>query len=68
MPVEITGREGAAMLRFALIFFIIAIIAALLGFTTIAGAAIEIAVFIFYIFIILFVISLIVGLISGRRV
>jgi uncharacterized membrane protein YtjA (UPF0391 family) len=56
------------MLRWALIFFIIAIIAGLLGFTTIAGAAIEIATIIFYIFIVLFVISLIVGLVSGRRV
>ncbi len=56
------------MLRWALIFFIIAIVAGLLGFTTIAGVAIEIAVFIFYIFVILFVIALIVGLLAGRRV
>ncbi len=56
------------MLRWALIFFIIAIISGLLGFTTIAGVAIEIATIIFYIFLILFVIALVFGLLTGRRV
>jgi uncharacterized membrane protein YtjA (UPF0391 family) len=56
------------MLRWALIFFIVALIAGLLGFTSIAGAAIEIATIIFYIFLILFVISLVIGLVSGRKV
>jgi len=47
------------MLRWALGFFIIALIAAVLGFGGIALAAAGIAKIIFYIFLVLFVISLI---------
>ncbi|NPV08204.1 MAG: DUF1328 domain-containing protein [Anaerolineae bacterium] len=50
------------MLRWALIFLVIALILALLGFTTIAGAAIEIAKILFYLFLAIFVITLILGL------
>jgi len=49
------------MLNWALIFFIIAIIAALFGFTNIAGAAIGIAKILFFVFLALFVIFLIMG-------
>ena len=41
------------MLHWAATFFIIAIIAAVLGFTSIAGSAIEIAKILFVIFLIL---------------
>jgi uncharacterized membrane protein YtjA (UPF0391 family) len=51
------------MLRWAVIFFIIAIIAALFGFTEIAGAAAGIAVFLFWAFVILTVIFLILALV-----
>jgi uncharacterized membrane protein YtjA (UPF0391 family) len=47
------------MIRWALGFFVIALIAAVLGFGGIAVAAAGIAKIIFYIFIALFVISLI---------
>jgi uncharacterized membrane protein YtjA (UPF0391 family) len=47
------------MIRWALGFFVIALIAALLGFGGIAVAAAGIAKIIFYIFLVLFVISLI---------
>ena len=47
------------MLRWALGFFIIAVIAAVLGFAGIAVAAAGIAKIIFYFFLALFVISLI---------
>jgi uncharacterized membrane protein YtjA (UPF0391 family) len=53
------------MLRWILIFFVFAIIAGALGFTGIAGASIGIAQTLFYIFIILFVLSLIVHLVRG---
>src|SRR2546428_2024983 len=53
------------MLRYALIFFIVAIIAAVLGFGGIAGAAAEIAKILFFIFIPIFLISLLFGLIRG---
>ncbi|MEC9291718.1 MAG: DUF1328 domain-containing protein [Pseudomonadota bacterium] len=55
------------MLRLALIFFVVALIAALFGFGGIAAAATDIAMFVFYIFVVLFVISLIFALIDGRR-
>jgi uncharacterized membrane protein YtjA (UPF0391 family) len=50
------------MLRWSLMFFIFGLIAALLGFTAIAGTAIEIAKFLFFVFAILFVVTLLVGL------
>jgi len=56
------------MLYWAAVFFVIAIVAALLGFTTIAGVAIEFAKILFLVFIVLFVIALIAGLIRGRPV
>ena len=54
------------MLYWAVVFFIIAVIAALFGFTTIAGAALGLAKIVFFIFVVLFVIALIMGLMSGR--
>jgi uncharacterized membrane protein YtjA (UPF0391 family) len=47
------------MLRWAISFFIIALIAAVLGFGGIAVAAAGIAKIIFYIFVALFILSLI---------
>jgi len=49
------------MLAWAIIFLVIAIIAALFGFTNVAGTSIEIARILFFVFIVLFVISLIFG-------
>ncbi|TMH28329.1 MAG: DUF1328 domain-containing protein [Betaproteobacteria bacterium] len=51
------------MLYYALVFFIIAIVAALFGFGGIAAGAVEIAKIIFFIFLVLFVVSLVVGLV-----
>jgi len=50
------------LLRFAVIFLVIAIIAAVFGFGGIAAGATEIAKILFYIFVVLFVASLIFGL------
>lgn len=52
-------REDIRMLRYAIIFLVIAVVAALLGFGGIAGASAGIAKIIFYIFLILFAIGLI---------
>ena len=49
------------MLRWSLIFFIVALIAALFGFTGIAEGAADIAKILFYIFLVLFFITLILG-------
>lgn len=54
------------MLRWALIFFVVAIIAAIFGFTGIAAAAVDIARILFFIFIVLFLVAIIAGLFGGR--
>lgn len=54
------------MLRFALVFLVVALIAALLGFTGIAGESMYIAKILFFIFLILFVVSLIYSLVTGK--
>jgi uncharacterized membrane protein YtjA (UPF0391 family) len=54
------------MLRWALIFLVVALIAAALGFGGIYAAASSIAQILFYIFLVLFVVSLIVHLARGR--
>jgi uncharacterized membrane protein YtjA (UPF0391 family) len=46
------------MLRWALGFFIVALVAALLGFTGIAVAATGVAKLLFYLFLILFLVTL----------
>ncbi|MEW6389205.1 MAG: DUF1328 domain-containing protein [Pseudomonadota bacterium] len=55
------------MLNWALTFLVIALIAALLGFTSIAGAAMGIAKILFYVFLVLFLVSLVSHLFRGRR-
>jgi uncharacterized membrane protein YtjA (UPF0391 family) len=50
------------MLHYAVVFLVIALIAALFGFGGIAAGAVEIAKVLFFIFLVLFVVSLIVGL------
>ena len=52
------------MLSWSVTFLIIAIIAAILGFGAIAGTAVEIAKVLFFVFLVLFLVSLFVG---GRR-
>ena len=56
------------MLGWALTFLVIALIAALLGFGGIAGTAIGIAKIIFFVAIILFLISAVAGAMRGRSV
>ena len=51
------------MLYYAAVFLVIALIAALFGFGGIAVGAIEIAKVLFFMFLVLFVVSLVVGLI-----
>ena len=51
------------MLRYALGFFIVALIAAVFGFTGIALAASGIAKLLFFVFVVLFVLSLLAGIV-----
>jgi uncharacterized membrane protein YtjA (UPF0391 family) len=62
---EFLSEEGK-MLNWALGFFIIALVAAIFGFGGIAAAAAGIAKICFFIFLILFVVALVGGLV--RRV
>ena len=54
------------MLQYALVFFLIAIVAAVFGFGGIAVGAAEIAKILFVIFLVLFLGSLIIGLLNRR--
>ena len=53
------------MLHYAIVFLVIALIAALFGFGGIAAGAVEIAKILFFVFVIMAVIAFVVGL--GRR-
>lgn len=56
------------MLGWALVFFIIAIIAAIFGFGNIAAGASNIAIILFWIFVVLFLVSLVTGLVRRPSV
>jgi uncharacterized membrane protein YtjA (UPF0391 family) len=56
------------MLQMALTFLVIGLVAALLGFTTIAGASFAIAKFIAGLFLVLFLIFLVLALAAGRKI
>lgn len=49
------------MLSWAITFLVIALIAAVLGFGVLAGTAMEIAKILFFVFIVLFIISFFMG-------
>jgi uncharacterized membrane protein YtjA (UPF0391 family) len=54
------------MIGWAVTFLIVALIAAVLGFGGIAGVAIEAAKLVFFVAIILFLISAVVAMLRGR--
>ena len=56
------------MLKWALIFAVIALIAGGLGFGVIAGAAAGIAKLLFFLFLIGFVVFLVLGFMAGRKI
>jgi uncharacterized membrane protein YtjA (UPF0391 family) len=58
--------EGLDMLGWVVTFLIVALIAGILGFGGIAGASIEIAKVIFFIAVVLFLVSALIG-VSRRR-
>ena len=55
------------MLYWAVVFFILALVAGLLGFGGLAATAGGIAQILFFIFLVLFVVSLLYGRLTGRR-
>jgi len=56
-----------ALLKWALVFLVVAIIAAVFGFGDIAAGATSIAQILFWIFVVVFVVLLIAGLIGGAK-
>ena len=55
------------MLGYAITFFLMAIVAAVFGFGGLAGTLSSIAQFLTVMFVVLFVASLIYGMVTGRR-
>jgi uncharacterized membrane protein YtjA (UPF0391 family) len=55
------------MLRWSVIFLVIAIIAAALGYGGIAADAAEIAKVLFFIFLGVFIVTLVLGLVAGQK-
>jgi uncharacterized membrane protein YtjA (UPF0391 family) len=55
------------MLQWALTFLVLGLVAALFGFTGIAGTSIEIAKILFFVFLVVFVVMLLMSLTRGRR-
>ena len=54
------------MIGWAITFLIVALVAAIFGFGGISGAAVDIAKLIFFVAIVLFAISAVIGLLRGR--
>ena len=54
------------MLGWAVTFLVVALVAALLGFGGVAGTAMEAAKLVFFVAIVLFAVSAVIGLMRGR--
>jgi uncharacterized membrane protein YtjA (UPF0391 family) len=55
-----------SLLKWALIMFIVSLVAAIFGFTGLAAASADVARVLFYIFVVIFVILLVLGLLGAR--
>jgi uncharacterized membrane protein YtjA (UPF0391 family) len=56
------AEQAMTILKWALIFFLVSIVAGLLGFTGISAASADVARFLFYVFVVIFLVLLILGL------
>jgi uncharacterized membrane protein YtjA (UPF0391 family) len=63
-PIRRQTLEERAMtiLKWALIFFLVSVVAGVLGFTGISAALADVARFLFYVFVVIFLVLLILGL------
>jgi uncharacterized membrane protein YtjA (UPF0391 family) len=68
LAAKYTNPRRHSMLRWALIFFVIALVAALFGFGGIAGLAADVAQILFFGFLLLAAVVLVLGLAGGRGV
>jgi uncharacterized membrane protein YtjA (UPF0391 family) len=54
------------MLYYSLVFFVLSIVAAVLGFGGIAGAMVDVAILLFYLFLVVFLVTFVMGVLRGR--
>jgi uncharacterized membrane protein YtjA (UPF0391 family) len=54
------------LLKWALIFFLVSLVAALFGFTSISVASADVARILFYVFLVIFLILLVLGMRAPR--
>jgi uncharacterized membrane protein YtjA (UPF0391 family) len=66
-PQNNSPQRSITMLYWALVFLIVALVAAVFGFTGVYAAAAGIAQILFFIFLVLFLVSLVAGGWRGRR-
>jgi uncharacterized membrane protein YtjA (UPF0391 family) len=65
--VAVVCREGwrsyaMTLLKWALIFFLVSVVAGVFGFTGISAASADVARFLFYVFVVIFLVLLVLGL------
>lgn len=60
------NKKGTVMFGWALVFLVVALVAALLGFGGIAGSAAGIAQILFWVGLVLFIGTVLIRLVSGR--
>src|SRR5688572_31864527 len=58
----------STLLKWALIMFIVSLVAALFGFTNLSAASADVARILFYIFLVIFLVLLVLGLLAARAV
>jgi uncharacterized membrane protein YtjA (UPF0391 family) len=59
---ELLEDRAMTILKWALIFFLVSVVAGILGFTGVSAASADIARFLFYVFVVIFLVLLILGL------
>ena len=57
-----------SLLKWALIFLVVSIIAAVFGFTDISAASADIARILFFVFVVIFIVLLVLGFFAARRI
>jgi uncharacterized membrane protein YtjA (UPF0391 family) len=55
------------LLKWALIMLVVSLIAALFGFTNLSAASADVARILFYVFLVIFLVLLVLGLMATRR-
>jgi uncharacterized membrane protein YtjA (UPF0391 family) len=60
-------HQGGVMLRWAILFFVLAVIASIFGFGGLSAAFAGVAKILFFLFVIVFIVFLLAGAVRGRR-